>query len=133
MDRLRIEQTKSTPMIDFDSDTGILKIVGESYPENAAKFYTPVVEWLKEYLNKGGVVKALVEFEIIYFNSSSSKVFMTIFNLLEESAANGKQVSVVWRCDHENQTAIECGEEFKEDTAHLPFAIEIIDAETRRD
>lgn len=122
---LDIEATKSTPGILFDQERCILRIYGESYPENAAKFYSPVVDWLREYLAESGRELRL-EFEIIYFNSSSSKVFMNLFDLLEAAVTDGRQAAVVWRCDAENETAIECGEEFREDVVHLPFEIQIV-------
>ena len=125
MNNLIIEATKSTPGIQFDGVQGIFRITGESYPENAAKFYTPVTEWLENWLQQPEAVLEL-EFEIIYFNSSSSKIFMNIFDLFERAVAAGKKASVVWRCDAENETAIECGEEFSKDLVALPFRIEII-------
>jgi len=123
MDNLVIEQTYSTPYVCFDATTGVFQIKGESFPENVAKFYAPVMAWLREYLSTNQ--ELVMEFEVIYFNSSTSKVFMTIFDLLETEAKSGKQVSVRWRCNKENETAIECGGEFKEDLEVLPFYIEI--------
>lgn len=123
MDKLIIEKTPSTPYINFDAPAGRLMIAGESYPENAAKFYTPVMEWLKAYLAEADSRETVVEFEIIYFNSSTSKIFMMLFNLLDGAAAGGKSIVVNWRCDERNETAVECGEEFKEDLESLTFNI----------
>ncbi len=117
-----IDKTKSTPEINFDINSGTLWIKGESFPENAAKFYTPILNWIKEYLKKS-TSEMVFEFEIIYFNSSTSKIFMTLFDLLDDEVQDGKKVVVNWRCDKENETAIECGEEFKEDLELLPFNI----------
>lgn len=123
MENLIIEKTKSTPEINFNADTGLLQIKGESFPENVVKFYTPVIDWIKDYISSG-TKEITFEFEIIYFNSSTSKVFMTIFDLLDEEVGNGKSIKVKWLCDRENETAIECGEEFKEDINLLTFEIE---------
>jgi len=122
MENLKIERTKSTPEINFDLGTGNLSIKGESFPENAAKFYTPILNWIKEYF-KRTTTEMVLEFEIVYFNSSTSKIFMTLFDLLDHEVQNGKKVAVNWKCDKENETAIECGEEFKEDIERLPFNI----------
>lgn len=123
MEDLIIEKTQSTPYICFCQSTNELTIEGESFPENSAKFYAPVLEWLKEYLSALQSEAVTVRFEIVYFNSSTSKIFMTIFDLLEAEVENGRNVSVCWLCDPENETAIECGEEFKEDLECLPFEI----------
>ena len=127
MESLLIEKTPATPEIRFSAQTGVLQIKGESYPENVAKFYTPVINWLKDYLDEAGGAM-IVEFSITYFNSSSSKIFMTILEMLEKGYDQGRQIIVKWCCDPENETAIECGEEFKEDLHRLPFFVEIIDS-----
>ncbi|MDP4127122.1 MAG: DUF1987 domain-containing protein [Bacillota bacterium] len=122
MNNLLIEKTQSTPTIQFDFLSNVLKISGESFPENTAKFYSPVLEWLREYIEQlDSATEVTMEFNIIYFNSSTSKIFMTIFDMLEGAVENGKKICVNWRCDEKNETAIECGEEFKEDLDVLPF------------
>lgn len=123
MQNLIIEKTNSTPYIHFDADSGYLQIKGESYPENVTKFYTQIMEWIQNYLNQESK-EMTVEFSITYFNSSSSKVLMTIFDLLEQGVIEGRKISVKWMCDKQNELAIECGEEFKEDLNELPFTIE---------
>lgn len=124
MQDLIIERTNSTPYIDFRGETGCLQIVGESYPENVSKFYAPVLDWVRAYLEQA-VQPTTVEFRVTYFNSSSSKVFMIFFDLLEQGVINGQDISVKWFCDEDNDIAIECGEEFKEELTRLPFTIEI--------
>lgn len=126
METLIIEKTQSTPYVYFDKTTNVLIIKGESFPENSAKFYAPVLEWLKEYILTLDNEKVTMQFEIVYFNSSTSKVFMTILDLLQSAVEGGKDISVLWLCDAENETAIECGEEFKEDLDRLPFDIVLI-------
>lgn len=122
MNNLLIEKTQSTPTIQFDILSNVLTISGESFPENTAKFYSPVLEWLREYLEQlDSATEVTMEIDIIYFNSSTSKIFMTIFDMLEGAVENGKKVCVNWRCDEKNETAFECGEEFKEDLNVLPF------------
>ncbi|UNC90809.1 DUF1987 domain-containing protein [Candidatus Contubernalis alkaliaceticus] len=122
MQNLVMEQTNSTPYINFDVESGLLTIRGESFPENAIKFYEPVIQWLIEYIEQAEK-QIIMEFEIIYFNSSTSKIFMIIFDLLDEEVRKGKKIEVHWRCDKDNETAIECGEEFEEDLSNLPFKI----------
>lgn len=123
MDNLIIEKTISTPYINFNYDMKKLIISGESFPENAAKFYAQVMEWIKEYFEKVTEVETIVEFEIIYFNSSTSKIFMMMFSLLDEEAEKGKNIVINWIASEDNETAIECGEEFKEDLDFVKFNI----------
>lgn len=129
MDKLIIEKTSSTPYINFGGSTDKLIMAGESFPENAAKFYAPVLDWLKGYIAEVDDQEVIVEFEIIYFNSSTSKILMMLFNLLDAAVEGGKNIVVNWRCDARNETAIECGEEFKEDLENVPFNIVVYKGE----
>ncbi|MCB2187057.1 MAG: DUF1987 domain-containing protein [Deltaproteobacteria bacterium] len=122
MDNLNIEATKSTPAVSFDPGCCTLSVKGESYPENAAKFYEPIFHWLRQALEElDPAARLLVELEIIYFNSSSSKALMNLFDTLEEAARIGRSVEVNWRYHRENDSAQECGEEFREDLEALVF------------
>lgn len=123
MKDLLIEKTQSTPCIHFDPAANLLVVRGESFPENSAKFYAPVLTWLREYVAALGSEQVTMEFEVVYFNSSTSKVFLTIFDIMEEAVRSGKNIVVNWKCDGDNETAIECGEEFQEDLTDLPFHI----------
>ena len=123
MNNLIIEQSYSTPHIKLDATSHTLFFGGESFPENAAKFYDPVFIWLREYIETIGSQKVTVDFDIKYFNSSTSKIYMTIFDILDKKVENGANISVNWHCNKDDETAIECGEEFKEDITHLPFSI----------
>lgn len=124
MENLTIEKTVSTPMIRFDAASGLLEVQGESYPENVSKFYTPVLDWIKEYLHSG-TDGFTIRFDIPYFNSSTSKVLLMILDMLEQGVREGKSISAKWLCEKENEMAIECGGEFKEDLEQLPFDIEL--------
>ncbi len=115
MDNLLIEATKYTPEISFNAETNILEIKGETYPENTAEFYSPVFDWLEAYLNQLQDHAVTVNMEIIYFNSSSSKVLMDLFDRFEDSVRDGKDIIINWIYDKEDESAFEYGEEFQED------------------
>lgn len=124
MDNLKIDATKYTPEISFDCEKNLLEIKGESYPENIAEFYAPVFEWLEEYIEQlGDDAQVVVNMELIYFNSSSSKVLLDLFDLLEEAVNNEKHITVNWIYEKEDEDTLEFGEEFQEDfqslTIHL--------------
>ena len=115
MDNLFIEATKYTPRIRFDAAKNILEITGETYPENTAEFYAPVFRWLNQYLSQLENEPVTVNLEINYFNSSSSKVLMDMFDKFEEVIKAGKRIELNWIYDKENESALEYGEEFQED------------------
>ena len=123
MRELYIEKTKSTPEVRFDPQNNKLAINGQSYPENAFKFYEPIFAWLEEYLQdaRQGVVLEFYYY-MPYINTSSSKCIMMLLEKLENAHKRGQAVSVRWYYDAENEMALECAEEFKEDLT-LPFQI----------
>ncbi|MBF0565833.1 MAG: DUF1987 domain-containing protein [Nitrospirae bacterium] len=119
--RLAIDATKSTPGIYFDQEKNILEIKGESYPENTSEFYGPFFKWLDMRLDELQDESFTVDIELIYFNSSSSKILMNLFERLEKYAEMGKNIDVNWIYDKKDESSLEYGEEFKEDLTTLKF------------
>lgn len=117
MKDLKLEATKYTPEISLGIN-GTISLVGKSYPENTFEFYAPMMEWLEEYFNGNAASKTVVNMEIIYFNSSSSKLFFDFFDLLEEQI-EGNTIEINWIYDEENESAQEAGEDFIEDFEDL--------------
>lgn len=124
MERLTIRQTDSTLYVDFDPETATLVMRGESYPENAVNYFTPILEWLNAYFaNQRENTKVTVDLDIVYFNSSSSKVLMNLFDIFDDAAKNGAEISILWRYHEENEIAQECGEEFGEELEAACFTM----------
>lgn len=121
MNRLFIENTKATPEIDFNPEDNILKIKGQSYPENAFKFYEPLFSWVDEFLMQlEGEIAIEIHFKMPYINSSSSKCIMMFLEKFDDAYSNGKTIIINWHYDPDNESSLECAEEFKEDL-NLPF------------
>ena len=114
----------SSPYLLIDEANNRMLIKGESYHENVIEFFADVNEWLDERF-----VDACDEFtfdcELTYFNSSTAKLLMDILLLLDEYAADGKEITVNWYADEGNDIVIECGEDFKEEMESLTFNIVI--------
>ena len=118
-----VEATRATPHLHFDIGTGLLRIKGSSYPENASSLYQPMFDMLERML-LSLERPLIVDLEMIYLNSSSSKVFMMLLDRLEQAAAAGATVHVTWRYDLDNESALEIGQEFMEDLQHAGFTLE---------
>ncbi len=123
MDQLIIEKTDATPRVCLDADRHRIEARGYSYPENAASFYAPILKWLRQYLERRDEAALKVEMEMVYFNSSSSKVLMDVFELLDAHAGEGRIICVEWIYDGANESAYECGLEFKECVENLDFTL----------
>ena len=119
MELLKIEETKYTPEIIMNPQNGEISIKGKSYPENTFEFYEPVMKWLNSYFEEPQE-KTIVNFEIVYFNSSSSKLFFDLFDLIDENSSK-IDIEINWIYDEENDSALEAGEDFKEDFENLNF------------
>lgn len=113
MNNLIIQGSKSTPAIHFDADTKIMEITGESYPENALEFYKPIFDWLAQYFEAGGD-KAVFNFKLMYFNTSSSKAILDILDVLDEKFRSGIDIQINWMYQQDDEDIMESGEEFAE-------------------
>jgi hypothetical protein len=113
MENLKLEATQYTPQISLDT-SGVISLIGKSYPENTFEFYAPVMEWMETYFDGNAAEKTVINMEIIYFNSSSSKLFFDFFDLLEDNREK-HQIEINWIYDEENESAQEAGEDFIED------------------
>jgi hypothetical protein len=123
MEKMHIEATKSTPSIEYVEEKNALVIKGQSYPENAAKFYEPITGWIADAISSNdGLV---LDIELIYLNTSSSKCIINILDMLEDAFNSGKKIELNWYYDVENESSLECAEEFKEDM-NFPFNITAI-------
>ena len=121
MKPLIIAPTNRTPAIDFAFDNHHLSFKGESYPEDTAAFYGPVLENLQQYLAQVDNVTIVVDIELAYFNSSSAKAIMNIFQMLESVAAKDKAITINWYYQEDDDTMQEFGEDFSEDLVHVTF------------
>ena len=119
MENLKIEGTQYTPDINMDIN-GEISMTGKSYPENTFEFYEPVMEWLEEYFEAHAKSNTIVNMDINYFNSSSSKLFFDLFDLLEENSEK-YNIEVNWIYDEEDESSLEAGEDFVDDfdTLHI--------------
>jgi hypothetical protein len=125
IDNLLISSTETTPEVNFYASQNKALMRGESYPENAAEFYARVIEWLTNYV-ENMKEDDLFDFllHLTYFNSSSSKVLLDIFDLLDEAGENGNKIVIHWLYDKGNETLQEYGEEFQEDFENVEFLLE---------
>lgn len=127
MENIKIEATTRSPEIDFDFGANKFLIKGESYPEDVATFYGLVIDQLEEHLSSLDTAEVSFDIELIYFNSSSAKVLMGLFDTLDEVAKAGNRVTITWTYDEDDDNMQEMGEEFSEDLEHAQFRLKILE------
>ncbi len=128
MDSLIIEATEDSPKIMFDIGSNRFTISGESRPENAGKFYTPVINWIvkfeevlhsrKNELNDDSTL--IFMFKLDYFNSTSAKYIMDILLVIKKFVEQGYKIDVEWHYDQRDDDMLDAGNEFS-DTVDLKF------------
>ncbi len=100
MENLYIEGVESkfyTPTVDFNFETGICTISGKSFIEDTTLFYLRLLEWLDQYFEE---IDKPIQFNVklIYYNTSSSRSILDIFDILKIYEDNGGEVTVNWFC-----------------------------------
>jgi hypothetical protein len=115
MDNLIIEGTKKTPYINFDSDSGVLSIMGRSVPEDTYEFFQPIMKWVETYgLNPGS--DTIVRVQLDYFNTSSSKFLLELLKKIKiiQSNNTGKNVKIEWYYEDGDDEMKESGHDYME-------------------
>jgi hypothetical protein len=118
MDPIKIEGTPKTPTVNFNAESGVLEVKGRSIPENAVEFYKPLVDWIGNY---GDSAKAdtVVNIQLEYFNTSSSKCILDVFKKLE--SVNGKtNITINWHYEEDDEDMLEAGEDYQA-IINIPF------------
>lgn len=125
MDPLHWSATANTPEAHCDPQTGRVHLAGQSYPENAEALYQPLLQWLQDFLQLEGHTQQslVVDIDISYFNSSTSRALQILFETLNSAAAKGSDVVINWHHHEDNEMSLEYGEEFQEDMTALTFNI----------
>ena len=120
MENLYLAATADSPEVDFRFDTHALTLRGESYPENAAAFYADVLSRTRAYLDTAPA-SVQVDVALVYFNSSSTKILFSFFNLLNDAASKGAKVVLNWYHDADDDTIQEFGQELHDDFPLIEF------------
>jgi hypothetical protein len=122
MEDLKHEGSAKTPVVEFNS-SGKLLLKGRSIPENSIEFYKPLIEWLESYSQSPNSTTVL-NVQLEYFNTSSSKCILDVFKKLE--SVSGSEITVKWHYEEDDEDMLEAGEDY-EAIIDLPF--EMIEVE----
>ncbi|MBN1596882.1 MAG: DUF1987 domain-containing protein [Bacteroidales bacterium] len=119
MKKLVIEKKANTPSVNFDQQTGLLKIEGRSIPENPGEFYDELIDWVKEYFNHPQE-KTIFELNLEYVNSGSSKHLLGIFRVIKDQIQKGRDITVNWFYEEDDEAILNLGEHYKS-SLKIPF------------
>ena len=122
MEDLSLEGTAKTPTVEFKV-AGELLIKGRSIPENSIEFYKPLIDWIAAY-SDNPKANTLVNIQLEYFNTSSSKCILDVFKKLE--SISDSTVSVKWYYEEDDEDMLEAGEDYE---AIIDLSFEMIEVE----
>lgn len=118
MEKFEISSTEDTPEVRLDKAASIFRLAERSYPEDAFEFYQPILRWVEAYTRMPNE-STLFEFQLDYFNTTSSKQIFKILMLLEELSKT-KEVKVKWLYKTSDREMLSHGEIFAK-VISLPF------------
>ncbi|WP_028454723.1 biofilm regulation phosphoprotein SiaC [Chitinilyticum litopenaei] len=121
MQDLNIAASTSSPSIQTDWSAGMVRLGGDSYPENAFELFRPLLDWVGAYLGSDHGPLQL-ELRLLYLNTSSIRIMMDVLDQLEAAHGQGRAVSLRWFYDSRNARVADLAEEFREDCS-FPFEI----------
>lgn len=128
MESLIIEATEFTPGINFDLNTYVFKMHGVSRPEDVMEFYSPIIEWLKQF-DEEIVSHTSTKYDIpllnfvihmSYFNSSSAKSLLQVFERFKVIYNRGIKLQIDFYYDDGDEQMKEDGEDLSE-AIEIPF------------
>lgn len=111
MRNFRRQATNQTPAVDFNYEAHELRISGECWVEDSAKFWVPVLQSLREYLDSTANSQISVAVQLSYLNTGSFKAMVQLYRNLDEAAKKGKRIAFSWRYRKDDEMARGYGED----------------------
>lgn len=122
MEKLSIQKADRSPSIEFDAETGILKIEGRMVPIYSTEhnFFEPIIKWLTDYA-KNPAENTTLKLNIDFFSSSGFKSLYHAVKILKKIQQEGYKLSIIWIYDREDENSKEQGVQFSQ-LLKIPFA-----------
>jgi hypothetical protein len=96
------------PTVTFKTN-GNLKIEGRALPEDAAKFFIPIIDWTSNFTAE----EINIVINLDYFNTSVSKQLLDFFKIIENNPGN-KTINLKWLYEEGDDEMLESGELYQE-------------------
>lgn len=123
MKALIIEKTEITPAVDFNAETGELKIEGRAYSNDINRFYADLNTWVDEYLKTPKPTTTII-LQLDYYNSGFYKLLFILIVKCKKLVKENKQLVIKWRHHKDDEDSMEDANEI---SSIIDFPIEIIE------
>jgi hypothetical protein len=117
MEKMTAEPTSYLPGYDFSLE-GRLLLEGRSIPENACKFYDPLIDFVSQLEAE----YVLFDINLDYFNTASSKKLLELLKHLDNNAQI-KRVQVNWHYEEGDESSVETAEIYEECLKRVDFRL----------
>jgi hypothetical protein len=105
---LEFMATDTTPYVYFNSDKGIIRIVGKSILVDPYEFYDSIIENVRKCEPKN----FKLDLYLSYINTKSSIVFLDLFKSVKKLVGDNHYMMVDWYYDIDDEDMLECGEDY---------------------
>ncbi|MBS1637000.1 MAG: DUF1987 domain-containing protein [Bacteroidetes bacterium] len=106
-----IDQTNTTPYVEFDYNMGTLKISGKIISENPVEFFDRLDSMLEKYIQQSKP-SFVANIHLDYFNSVSSKGFLKFLRKIISSRESIDRVDINWFYQKDDIELKEAGEDY---------------------
>ena len=96
------------PDVNLDAEKGLIEISGRSLPEQTTAFYTPIIEWVDNYV-QSPAKETTINYHLNYYNSSSKKYLLDILEKFTPLYKNGKKITFNWHYEEDDDEAEDAG------------------------
>ncbi len=112
---------QQTPLIDFRLN-GQLNIEGKSFPEDPVIFFEPIIQWIKDF-KEHCPDSILVTVKLEYFNTSTSKLLLYMFKILEGIHMDRiSDIKIKWLYNKLDEEMVESGMDYQS-IVDVPFEL----------
>ena len=108
-----------TPAVLLDANNGIIEIAGKSFPEDAIRFYKPILKWLDEYLASPNASTKL-NLKFTYYNTSSAKKILELIKKVALIRKSGNNLEINWYYDDGDEDMLNAGSDYSS-VVEIPF------------
>lgn len=126
MEQINIKGNNVKPTINCDAVKGLIEIKGKSTIANPlTEIYNSVFDWLEKY-QENYQPETVVNIQLEYFNTSSSKCLLDIFKMLQTIHLENEDANVTinWYYEKDDEDMLEAGQDYQ-DMVKMPFRIKI--------
>jgi len=114
-----IKETLHTPSVNIFNDDNLIVVSGTSRLEDPSIFYQQLAEVYEEYC-KSFKEKIILDFNLNYINTSSSKWLFHILKNLQIKYSDEKDIIINWYYEEDDEVIQEAGEVFQS-LLHIPL------------